>query len=148
MKKLQIIILSAVGFYIVVFVVFLTLFIRANRYSESIYLNWSIDLPDSYREVYSADSGPSFHGDGERYHIFEYRNGDEINQALKWSKGKNALLEEEVNEILDKLNIPEEYMPDYDEEYKFSIKAKTDSSIIYLIYTPDTGRLYIIENIF
>lgn len=45
-------------------------------------MNWSIKLPNLYKEIYSIDSGPGFHGDGERYNIFDYKNQEEVISSL------------------------------------------------------------------
>lgn len=116
-------------------------------YTEIIYMNWSIKLPSTYKEVYSKDSGPSFHGDGERYHIFDYKNSDDIELSLKWNDGNNVSIESAINHVLNSLTIPNEYMPDFKSKYKYYLKKKEDSSVIYLVFVPDAKRLYVIENI-
>lgn len=68
------------------------LYIQINKpYTEIININWSIKLPNSYKEIYSIDSGASFHGDGERYHIFEYTKEGDINQTI------NTMLHRKIN---------------------------------------------------
>ena len=49
--------------------------------------NWGIELPVKAicKEVYSEDAGPSFHGDGIRYHVFSYVKSSEIEKMLPWS---------------------------------------------------------------
>lgn len=41
-------------------------------YNTTLEANWGISIPSKshYSEIYSKDDGPSFHGDGIRYHIF------------------------------------------------------------------------------
>ncbi|EJW89449.1 hypothetical protein, secreted, partial [gut metagenome] len=45
------------------------------NYNTMLEVNWEISIPSksSYSEIYSKDSGSSFHGDGIRYHIFLYK---------------------------------------------------------------------------
>ncbi|WP_434655322.1 hypothetical protein [Thermoanaerobacterium thermosaccharolyticum] len=117
-------------------------------YTEIIDMNWSIKLSNSYKEVYSVDSGPSFHGDGERYHIFNYKNNDDIELSLKWKDDKNVAIESAIKHVLNTLSVPEKYMPNFKSKYKYYLKRKEDSSVIYLIFVPDTKRLYVIEDIF
>lgn len=139
--------ISAILLFDIIIAVFL--YIQINKpYSEIINLNWSIKLPDSYKIIYSTDSGASFHGDGQRYHIFEYKNENKISQALNWINAKNAAMESEINKVLNNLNVPKENMPDYGKEYKYYIRTKEDSSKIYLIFAADTRKLYIIEDIY
>ncbi|MEZ0536625.1 hypothetical protein ACAG39_05155 [Caldicellulosiruptoraceae bacterium PP1] len=141
--------LKFIGAILLLFIVIVIfLYIQINTYSKVINLNWSIKLPNSYKEIYSANSGASFHGDGQRYHIFEYNNENEINQALNWINAKNVSMELEINKILNNLNVSKQNMPDYNKKYKYYVKFQEDSSKIYLIFVPDTRKLYIIEDIY
>ena len=56
-------------------------------YSSVLEANWGIELPTKAlcKEVYEADTGPSFHGDGVRYHVFSYRYEDYIDLMFEWS---------------------------------------------------------------
>ena len=51
-------------------------------YTAVVELNWGLSLPESREEVYKTDSGPSFHGDGTRYHVLQYAVGSGIESAL------------------------------------------------------------------
>ena len=53
-----------------------------SRYYHTVNSNWNIHLPREYEEIYYKDSGASFHGDGERYSVFEYETLDEINKNM------------------------------------------------------------------
>ncbi|MFU0824240.1 hypothetical protein [Clostridium sp.] len=114
-------------------------------YTEIINSNWNMKLPNSYKEIYSKDSGASFHGDGERYHIFEYEDKDIINEALNWQEGKNAEVESAISGILIHLDVSRINRPNFDEEYMYYSKTEKDNSQIYLIFFPDAKRLYVIE---
>lgn len=118
-----------------------------NRYSNTINSNWDIKLLKSYKEIYSTDSGPSFHGDGDRYHIFEYKNSDYLNSALPWKNEKNLVLEDEIKSIVNRLSIPEVYGPNFKGDYKYYSKTKEDSSKIYLLFYTDLNRLYVVEHL-
>ena len=56
-------------------------------YSSVLEANWGFELPVKAlcKEVYSEDTGPSFHGDGIRYHVFSYRYEDYIDLMFAWS---------------------------------------------------------------
>ncbi|MEG6567795.1 hypothetical protein V6B95_12645 [Thermoanaerobacterium saccharolyticum] len=110
-------------------------------------MNWSIKLTSTYKEVYSKDSGPSFHVDGERYHIFDFKSSDDIELSLKWNDGNNTSIESAINHVLNSLTIPNEYMPDLNLNINIILKKKEDFSAIYLVFVPDAKRLYVIENI-
>ena len=59
----------------------------APSYFSVLETNWGIELPVKAicKEVYSEDTGPSFHGDGIRYHVFSYFKSSEIEKMLPWS---------------------------------------------------------------
>lgn len=85
MKKL----LGFVLLLVVVIVAFV--YVKINKpYSDIINMNWSIKLSNSYKEIYSKDSGASFHGDGDRYHIFQYTNDNDIIQSLNWENSEDT----------------------------------------------------------
>ena len=147
MKKL--IIFLIVILLVVVFLI--TIFFWGNinnPYTEIINLNWSIELPNSYKEIYSIDSGASFHGDGERYHIFEYDNKKDVNISLNWKNNKNAAIESAIENVLNNLNVSQVNRPNLEVEYKYYSKTEDDSSKIYLIFVPNTKKLYVIEDIY
>ncbi len=144
--------LIAVGIVILAFIVkdAFQHHILETSYADIIHINWSIDISDiskDYEEIYSTDSGASFHGDGERYHIFQCTNSDEILQWLNWTSNKNDEMEAEVAEILEPLHIPKEYLPDFQENYQYFATTKEDHSRIYFIFVPDTKKLYVVEMI-
>lgn len=116
-------------------------------YTEIINSNWDIKLPNSYKEIYSIDSGASFLGDGERYHIFEYEYKDITNMDLNWQENKNAEVEPTINEILINLDVPQINIPNFNKGYRYYSKTEKDHSEIYLILFPNTKRLYVIEDI-
>ena len=118
-----------------------------NTYSNIIQANWEVELPLEYKEIYSIDSGPSFLGDGERYHIFEYANKDEIEEALNWQSGKNIIMESSVISILKALKVPDECMPKLENDYKYYFKAESDSSMLYIVFSEEANRVYIVEDI-
>lgn len=147
MKKVLIFLGSTI--LVIVILVGLFLYEQINKpYSEIIYMNWSIILPNSYKEIYSVDSGASFHGDGERYHIFKYTKEDEISLSVNWENNKDIAIETATEKILNTLNVSKENMPNFQSKYKYYTKLKDDSSKIYLIFDTDIKKLYIIEDIF
>ncbi|MCX7883623.1 MAG: hypothetical protein N2448_01105 [Caloramator sp.] len=130
-------------------VIFLLLFTQTHKsYTSIINLNWSIKLPKPYKEIYSVESGASFHGDGQRYHVFEYKNKNDIENKLNWTDTKNPDIESKIDTILDSLNVANTNRPDFDKKYKYYFKVKEDNSKIYLIFYDDIGKLYIIEDIY
>lgn len=119
---------------------------NTNLYSNVLNSNWSIDLPKEYEEVYSSGDKESFLGDGKRYHVFKYHT-DDINSCIDWSVNKDLKLESSVNDILKNLNVPEENMIDFNNEYKYFYKKESDSSKLYIIFMSDSYNVYILEDI-
>ena len=132
-------------------------------YSSVLEANWGIKLPINAfcKEVFEADTGPSFHGDGIRYHVFSYKNSAAIEQMLPWSdKDGNTLAWSQIQGEekryqtyyeaadlwLDELEIPQEQYPDYDACFCWYKNAHDNSEII-VFWNPEINRLYIVENI-
>ena len=132
-------------------------------YSSVLEANWGIELPIKAlcKEVYEADTGPSFHGDGVRYHVFSYKNSAAIEQMLPWSDTDGNTLawsqiqgQEKVYQTyteaadiwLGELDIPAEQYPDYDSCFCW-YKNEHDNSEIIIFWNPEINRLYIVENI-
>ena len=118
-----------------------------NHYYHCINVNWNLDLPRNYEEIYYKDSGPSFNGDGERYSVFEYENLEEIKDAIEW-QDKNSSIEIKMVSILRKLKVPEEYYPNYNSNCKYYYYIEEDNSKIYMILDINLNKIYIVEDIF
>ena len=108
-----ILVISICGFFIYNFIK------ENNTYSNIIKSNWNIELPSEYIEIYSDDSGESFLGDGERYHVFKYEDNSNIDKVLDWKTGKNDSIESNVKRIISSLDIPSEYSPTFENQYKY-----------------------------
>ena len=77
----------------------------AGSYAQVVNLNWELDLPAEATRLYETDSGPSFHGDGERYHVLGYSSSPEA--ALEQQTVRLAVFPEEAAELLERLEVPE-----------------------------------------
>ncbi|WP_160687736.1 hypothetical protein [Clostridium sp. C2-6-12] len=147
MKKL----FKIIGVFLLVVIILISVFlyVQINKpYTEIIDINWSIKLPDTYKEIYSMESEASFHGDGERYHIFQYAKESDINESVNWENNKNKSIETQIDKVLSMFNVPQENMPNFQNNYKYYTIGKDDNSKIYLILTTDTKKLYVIEDIY
>lgn len=121
-------------------------FIReVNSYTKIIELNWGIRLSGSYKEIYSIDSGASFHGDGDRYHIFQHKPKGDISNELDWKSNENKYIEQNIIQILERLNVPDEYLPSFKYKYKYYFREE-NSSMIYILLNDDEGLIYVIED--
>lgn len=116
-------------------------------YTKIISLNWNIKLPNSGKQIYSANSKSSFLGDGERYHIFEYKNNNDVISSLSWEGGKNQDIESSAAKVLSALNVTQNNMPNLKDNYRYYTRTKDDSSKIYLIFDTELKKLYVIEDI-
>lgn len=137
---IAILLISICGFYIYNYIK------EHNIYSNIIRENWNIELSSEYKEIYSDDSGGSFLGDGERYHVFEYIDCIDIEKSLDWKSDKNAIMEANVLKILSSLNVPSEKLPNFEEEYKYYSKKDGDSSKLYIVFLPAMKMVYVIED--
>ena len=123
-------------------------------YASVLEANWGVELPIKAlcKEVYKADTGPSFHGDGIRYHVFSYRYEDYIDLMFAWSGylENETLFYQSYSEAsdiwLDELDIPMEQYPDYDACFCW-YKSEHDNSEIIVFWNPEINRLYVVENI-
>ncbi|HAT4186842.1 TPA: hypothetical protein I9007_002440 [Clostridium perfringens] len=135
-----VLILSIIGFLIFQFVK------NENIYSNIIKSNWKIELPTEYNEIYSSDSGDSFLGDGQRYHIFEYKDNTNIIKSLNWQEDKNISVELNILKILSDLDISSEFLPDFKYDYKYFFQVEPDLSEIYIVFFENLKKVYIIES--
>ena len=123
-------------------------------YASVLEANWDVELPVKAlcKEVYSEDTGPSFHGDGIRYHVFSYRYEDYIDLMFAWSGNleNRTLFYQSYSEAADiwlgELGIPQEQYPDYDSCFCW-YKNEYDNGEIIIFWNPEINRLYIVENI-
>ena len=84
----------------------LMIFLGSEDYTRIIRLNWELDLPASEDCLYETDSGASFGGDGERYHVLEYSSDSQLQETLEQEATPISPAEEAVTAILDGLSVP------------------------------------------
>lgn len=146
-KKLNIVIL--VSLIIIIFLI--TFSIGLYRYmcsymstAKTFELNWGIILPNDFKEEYYIDTGASFHGDGQRYSIFE---GNNFMTTLK--EEKNHQLENEITNLYDSLNVPKENQINFSHKYSWiKIFQKNDErNYIYCIFDKKINKFYFYEHL-
>ena len=115
--------------------------------------NWGISLPLTAlcEQVYEKDTGASFHGDGNRYHIFTYQNEGAIDSMVEWSTEERKTryfdsLSEAAEEWLAEIEVSEELHPDYVECVAW-YDSQMDNSEIIIYWDKDAKRIYVIESI-
>ncbi len=122
-------------------------------YGTILRLNWGLSLPSSshYTEIYEANSGPSIHGDGIRYHVFSYEKEEPVENMISWQSEEqktkwNGSYSKAVSTWLDQIYVPADQRPDFS-QCKYWYHSKEDSSEIILLWEQDQERLYVVENI-
>ena len=131
-------------------------------FDKSIYeINWKIDLPSDYKVIYQMQDDHGFRGDGNRYTILQltednsfplryekYEETDDMQEAEENSTdGNYSEIESFVDEIIAKLNIPQEYRPVYLNRYSWQKFVKHKSDILVILYFPELKRMYFIEKL-
>ena len=117
-----------------------------SRYYHTINMNWDVSLPREYTEVYYTDDGPSFNGDGKRYSIFKYKSLDEISTSIDWDTSTTNI-ESNVKSILEVLEVPKEYYPEFNSDFKYFEKLQEDESKMYMVFNSNYKKVYILEDI-
>ena len=121
-------------------------------YNRIMAQNWGISLPREcrYREIYSKDTGPSFHGDGIRYHVFSCRNGEPVEQMDVWqeAEGKTVFARtytDALGQWLDALSVPAAFRPDGSAcVYLYAVRH--DHSELLMLWNRDTRSIYVAES--
>lgn len=119
-------------------------------YNSVLQANWDISLPKAakYDLIYTKDSGASFHGDGERFHIFTYLNQSPIEEMFQWKAEEDySSYSDAVDEWLDSIEVPYEHRPDYADCLYWHNK-KSDGSEIIILWDQQQELIYVAESFF
>lgn len=115
--------------------------------------NWEIKLPDGETEYYHADTGSSFHGDGEKYTVFQYENTEDVSTLVNWTEDEGTVTRYEnsysefAENCLNTIDVPKEERPDYEECVYWYRERKTDFSELLLAYDEGKEQLYVLESV-
>ena len=150
MKKKTKIVISIISIVIIAVIIGLVcVWNHLSDYSTVLNANWGFELPSKshYTEVYSKDSGASFHGDGIRYHIFSYEEDEPIREMFDWSNVEektiySASYEAAVTEWLNNIDVPAEKFPNYS-ECLYWYESQEDNSEIIVMWDSSKNRVYI-----
>ena len=153
MKRKRIIItLSVVAAVLVILFGGIVIRNRLNDYSHILRLNWNLILPSDSgcSEIYSDDSGPSFHGDGIRYHVFYFVFETALYTIVDWqlTEGKTRFrmnYSEAVAEWLDSINVPDDWRPEY-EDCSFWYQQKYGGDEMIILQDKNQKNLYVAES--
>ncbi len=112
----------------------------------TIAINWGLQLPGGYMVAYETDTGASFGGDGLRCHVFVWQDGGALEDLLPWSEDDEegiALAEE----MLAKLNVPEEGRPDLTAclSWHGNLREEDPRDQLVILYLPESACLWVLE---
>lgn len=123
-----------------------------SSYTGVIERNWGFDIPSdaSLKAVYEKDEGASFHGDGLRYHVFEYENEEPIYEMCDWSETEQeaifySSLKKSANRWLKQLGVDKDYYPDFS-RCVHCYQTQDDNSEMIIYWDDDKNMLYVIES--
>lgn len=150
-KKIAVLLLLILVILAVFFIGAIHIWNEFSDYSSCMQANWGFSLPaDAHcSQVYQKDEGPSFHGDGIRYHIFSVKEAQAIEEMLVWQSEEgftryDGSYAEAANKWLNKIDVPSEERPNYT-ECAYWYETKDDNSEIILFWDKTQCKLYIVE---
>lgn len=151
-KKMTVIGLSVIMILLVIGGIVSVFFRKAPRYASVLGMNWGISLPDEahFKEVYAQDSGASFHGDGIRYHVFEYKHEDYVERMLDWKTVESKTVyhtgySEAAKEWLSEISAEKAYYPNFEDCF-YWYKVQKDSSEIIIFWDREANLLSVLES--
>ncbi len=110
-------------------------------------LNWNISLPTNAKQLYEMQSEANIHGDGERYHVFQYDKTPDFPAEMVPVTTVSQEEREDVYKILSSgITVEEKYLPDFDRVTLRMKAVKKGSTRMYLYYVESSQTLYIIEH--
>ena len=114
-------------------------------YLHIIRLNWEVDLPAGCAQLYERDTGPSFHGDGVRYHVFAYHRTPKLTDDWR-AEPLTETQRQQVKDLISKLQVDGADAPDFDRVTHTLTRRQRDNSTLYMLYMADDQSLYVIEH--
>lgn len=120
-------------------------------YGAILRANWGFDLPrrGACAEVYAADSGESFHGDGLRYHVYSCRD-THLESLYAWLPDEHATIYHDsfraaAEDWLEQLGVPDEQRPAYADCY-YWYQSQEDNSELIVFWDKGRETLYVLES--
>lgn len=101
---------------------------------------WEIDIPNGFKEIYSAKSDIGFTGDGVRYSIYE-DNGESI-ENIEFVSGNKSEVKEKIDSLLTIIEAEESMRIDTDEDFRWCVLEKNNDTIIFC---KSGGKLYVVQ---
>lgn len=140
---------------VIVLILFAILLVYPRKeasYFPVIEANWGVVFPEEaqWDSVYQCDSGPSFHGDGWRYHVYTYAQETPVAALFSWSEETGEALfsktyRDASEDWLNQLEVPSALRPDYASCLTW-YTSKGDLSQILVFWNAGAQTIYIVEN--
>lgn len=119
---------------------------NGRAYFVVIRINWDISLPTHATLRYENRTEAGIHGDGERYHVYQYSRTPDFAGLLTPSNGISAEDKGDVLMILSRsMAVDAANMPPFEQVTLKWKNRQKDSSRIYLYYVESTKQLFVIE---
>ena len=115
---------------LIVLIVIGTLFCVYSKNQNSFVDNWNIKLPDQIVSIYHQYPESSFHNDGVYYEVYDMSH-QQLDLSLQ--SQKNQEVEQNFNQCVEELNIPEKYLPDFSKDYEYYMKNENGGYIIFIV---------------
>ena len=104
-------------------------------------------MPTHAELLYETQSKANIHGDGERYHVFQYDKIPEFPESMQAVAVVPKNDKEDVLKILSsESTVEKKYLPDFDGITLEMKAAKKGSTRLYLYYAESSKTLYMIEH--
>ena len=115
---------------LIVLIVIGTLFCVYSKNQNSFVDNWNIKLPDQIVSIYHQYPESSFHNDGIYYEVYDMSH-QQLDLSLQ--SQKNQEVEQNFNQCVEEVNIPEKYLPDFSKDYEYYMKNENGGYIIFIV---------------
>ncbi len=115
---------------LIVLIVIGTLFCVYSKNQNSFVDNWNIKLPDQIVSIYHQYPESSFHNDGVYYEVYDMSH-QQLDLSLQ--SQKNQEVEQNFNQCVEEVNIPEKYLPDFSKDYEYYMKNENGGYIIFIV---------------
>ena len=147
LKKKRIMVIVFSGILLILFglyIAWILYFTEARMYKE----HWNINLPSNLEKQYDISSFGAL-GDGSSYTI--YRLKDENAPFLEGaSSRKNVTIQNDVIEILKKINVVKQKYPNFSNAYKWKILSmeSDNRNKLYMLYDMGSSFVYFVQDFY
>lgn len=130
--------------YPVILIILILIYMSGKFYFsiERVYeLNWNIKIPNIEKIILNQKE-QSFSGDGSEVVIYLTDDLPEHYSSVKDEEVENA-----IREIIFKLRIKKQFYPEFEKTYQWRKYVENNGyDTIYLLYFPETKKVYLVRN--